>query len=339
MWISRGFSNQTNLVQMRTLMSLPLETSPLPSQLPLRGQIHLWVPRLLNTIHAPKNQAEIARGAANFATIENRLKTLAGPQLSDSKIPKIIHLVFGLKQSEALPFYAKMAVLSARHHNPDWQVMFHYTHEPHGKYWDELKPKLILNQVPSLDYVGNAPMRHYAHKADVLRLLALYHIGGAYLDIDTLTCRSFEDLRDQQFVMSIQRKLPGQPGGLCNAIMLGARGSAFAKLWIEYAHHCRSAGKDWLYDFNAVKLPAILAYRRPELLTVLKPQAFFEPLWDTVMAKMFSEQPNLNEPPPENYAIHLWNNMIKVQLDSLDENYVKTSNSLYARLARPALKT
>lgn len=318
-------------------MTLRLQTSPLPSQLPLRGQIHLWVPRLLNTIHAPRHKTEITRGAANFAAIEDSLRRLAGPQSNDRKIPKIIHLVFGLKQPEALPLYAKVAVQSAMYHNPGWRVMFHYTHEPFGKYWDELKPKLNLNQVPSLDYVGNAPMRHYAHRADVLRLLALYHIGGAYLDIDTLTCRSFEELREEQFVMGIQRKLPGQPGGLCNAIMLGARGSAFAKLWIEYAHHCRSAGKDWLYDFNAVKLPAILAYRRPELLTVLKPQAFFEPLWDTVLNTMFNETGNPSEAPLENYAIHLWNNMIKDRLDSLDENYIKTSNSLYARLARPAL--
>ncbi len=317
-------------------MQLPLQTQPVPSALPLRGRIHIWVPGLLNRLAAPFSHAAIASGASQLQETESRLQALAGPAETEGSIPKILHFVFGLKKPEPFPLYGKLAILTALHHNPGWRAMFHFTHEPLGKHWDAVKPMLILNQVPSLDYLGKAPMRHYAHKADVLRLLALYHVGGAYLDIDTITCKSFEELRGQQFVMGMQRNLPGQPGGLCNAIMLGARGAAFAKLWIEYAHNCRSAGPDWLYDFNAVKLPAVLAYKRPELVTVLKPIAFFDPLWDKVLARLFDET-GKEAPMPENYAIHLWNNMIREKLDSINEAYVSSSNSLYARLARVAV--
>ena len=318
--------------------TLALQTTPLPCALFLRGRIHLIVPRLLNVLNAPFDQSNIAAGAASYAEIEKRMQALAMPAAEPNKIPQILHFVFGLKQVEEFPFYAKIALLSALHHNPGWRAMFHYTHEPTGKHWQAIKPLMILNRVPSLTYAGNAPMRHYAHKADVLRLLALYHIGGAYLDIDTLTLRSFEPLRGERFVMGQQRHLPGQPGGLCNAIMLGARGAGFAKYWLENARHCRSKGKDWVYDFNAVKLPAILAYKKPELITVLKPRAFFEPLWDDVIAVMYAENHAANTPILENFAVHLWNNMIKDRLDSIDEHYIKTSNSLYAQIARPVAK-
>lgn len=314
-----------------------LKTTPLPSGLPLRGRIHLWVPRLLNTLHAPFDQSKIKAGAASYLEIEERMRSFADPASEPGKIPRILHFVFGLKQVEHFPFYAKIAIQTALHYSPGWRAMFHYTHEPTGPHWLAVKSQLTLNQVPSLDYVGAAPMRHYAHKADVLRLLALYHIGGAYLDIDTLTLRSFEDLRGEQFVMGQQRHLPRQPGGLCNAIMLGAKGADFAALWLENARNCRSWGKDWLYDFNAVKLPAILAYKRPELITVLKPQAFFEPLWDEVLQVMFEENRSKVQPQLQNYAVHLWNNMIKDRLDSLDAAYIKNSNSLYAQIAKPAL--
>ena len=310
----------------------------MPSGLFLRGQIHRFVPNLINQIMSVPDRKKISMAAANFAEIETRMKALALPAEPGANIPPVLHFVFGLKQREHLPYYSKIAILSAMYHNPQWRVLFHYTHEPFGPHWEALKPRLTLNQVPTLDYVGNAPMRHYAHKADVLRLLALLHIGGAYLDIDTLTQKSFADLQKFQFVMSQQRHLPGQPGGLCNAIMLGAPNSAFAKLWLQAAGRCRSKGKDWLYDFNAVKLPAMLAYENPQALTVLKSQAFFEPLWDTINKVMFDESAAGAEANPQSYAYHLWNNMIHDKLESIDPNFIKTSKSLYAHIARPVAK-
>ena len=38
---------------------------------------------------------------------------------------------------------------------------------------------------------------HYAGQSDIIRMLALYHIGGIYVDTDMLPLRSFESLRSQ----------------------------------------------------------------------------------------------------------------------------------------------
>ncbi len=306
--------------------------------MPLGGFVHRAVPGLLNRATATFNRPAIAEAAARLAKLEAQLqhmaKAHAGP--SANTIPPILHFVYGLKQREVFPYYAKLAVLSALHHHPGWQAMFHLGHEPTGPHWQSLKPRLILNPVPALDYFGIAPLKHHAHKADVIRLLALQHIGGVYMDIDTLTQKSFSPLNAEKFVMGIQPALPGQPGGLCNAIMLARPQAAFTSLWLAQHRHFRSRGTDWLWDFMSVKTPAQLARKNPNLITVLKPKALFDPLWNTVEETLFSETPVANALP--NFAFHLWNNMISAKLDSIDPHYIKTSNSLYAQIARPVAK-
>ncbi len=306
--------------------------------MPLGGLVHRVVPRALNLATAPFNQKAIHADQIKLAGFEKQLQALAKamPQGQAGKIPPILHFVYGLKQREAFPYYAKLAVLSALHHNPGWQANFHFREEPYGIHWESLKPRLTLIPVPDFTYFGAAPVIHYAHKADVIRLLALLHVGGAYLDIDTLTQKPFAPLQSQSFVMGIQRALPGQPGGLCNAIMLAAPQAAFTQLWLHQNRHFRSRGTDWLWDYMSVKTPALLASKNPALITVLKPEALFDPLWDEVESVLFGESPATTALP--NFAFHLWNNMIGTKLEAIDKDYVRNSNSLYAQLARPVAK-
>jgi mannosyltransferase OCH1-like enzyme len=44
-------------------------------------------------------------------------------------------------------------------------------------------------------------LRSFAHQADVLRLEILMREGGVYLDLDTITLRSFEPLMGDRLVM------------------------------------------------------------------------------------------------------------------------------------------
>ena len=60
----------------------------------------------------------------------------------------------------------------------------HYQNLPTGPWWDLLAPSLTLIETsPPETYLGR-PITKFAHKADVLRLLAMKHSGGIYLDID-----------------------------------------------------------------------------------------------------------------------------------------------------------
>lgn len=47
-----------------------------------------------------------------------------------------------------------------------------------------LLPYLTLIETQAPDSIYGKSISHFAHKADVLRLLALKHSGGIYLDID-----------------------------------------------------------------------------------------------------------------------------------------------------------
>jgi len=60
----------------------------------------------------------------------------------------------------------------------------HYEHLPTGPWWDLLEPQLTLMRTVVPDTYLGRPLKHFAHKADVLRLLAMKYSGGIYLDID-----------------------------------------------------------------------------------------------------------------------------------------------------------
>ncbi len=60
----------------------------------------------------------------------------------------------------------------------------HYLNLPTGPWWDLLAPQLTLIKTTVPDSYLGRPISHFAHKADVLRLLAMKHSGGIYLDID-----------------------------------------------------------------------------------------------------------------------------------------------------------
>ena len=318
--------------------TVEFQTQAPPLSIPLGGFVHRAWPYAQNLFTSYQNKSAIQLARSQCADLKTQFSILADsmtPQNSP-RIPPILHFVYLSKTPAVFLYYAKLAVLSALHYNIGWKAIFHLTHEPTGPHWESIKSQIILNRVPDLQYFGIAPLHHYAHKADVIRLLALDKIGGAYLDLDTLTQRSFEPLQNEEFVMGVQASLPGQPGGLCNAIMLAAPNSEFAKLWLLQFRHFRSRGTDWLWDYLSVKTPAILARKHPDLVTVLKPDAFFNPLWDKIDKALFSETPtNFNY---RNFAFHLWNNAIANRLGAIDANYVKTSNSLYAQIARPVAK-
>ena len=64
----------------------------------------------------------------------------------------------------------------------------HYQHLPTGPWWDVLAPRLtLIKTVVPESYLGRQ-ISHFAHQADVLRLLAMKHSGGIYLDIDMFVC-------------------------------------------------------------------------------------------------------------------------------------------------------
>jgi len=122
-------------------------------------------------------------------------------------IPNQFHFVFGLKEDfGGKPFNILhyLAIKSAYDLNKPDAMYFYYTYEPSGEYWDKAKSYLTLVQVEAPTEIFGNPITHVAHKADIIRLQALYENGGIYMDMDTICVKSFEPLLNEKTVLGIR---------------------------------------------------------------------------------------------------------------------------------------
>lgn len=296
---------------------------------------------LFNIIDAIRSPLALARSQRGLSQYQRNLEAIAhhASVYDNLPVPKAIHFVFGMRGVEELPYYAYLAIASAKAQNKDWTVYFHYHHEPTGPHWETIKNEVVCVPVPHFSFYRFARFRHYAHKADVVRLLALRHIGGVYLDLDTICCKPFEPLRSNAFVMGIQATIPGAVGGLCNAVMLSAPRSRFLRTWMARYSSFRSSGRDALWDFHSVRLPVRLAVRHPALIKVLPFNSFFYPLWPDIERVLLAEDSTKHWRYLQNaFVFHLWNGMTGSALEKITWDYVQRSTSVYAHIARSALE-
>lgn len=101
-------------------------------------------------------------------------------------IPKIIHYVW--LSNDKKPALIRKCIKSWRKKLPDWTI----------KCWN-------MTNSPKIDWVDEAiKSRKWALAADYLRLYALYHDGGVYLDSDVYITRNFSELLDSSFFIPIE---------------------------------------------------------------------------------------------------------------------------------------
>ena len=257
------------------------------------------------------------------------------------KVPKIFHFIYGFHSSGDIPYFGYLAIRSALAFNPGWSAYYYCMHRPEGPNWDRIKAHVNLIELDDFNYFQNARFYHYAHKADVIRMIVINRVGGVYLDLDTITQKSFEDLRDAEFCMGVQAAGSASTSGLCNAVMIGQAGAVFSTNWLSHYDYFRSRGRDDLWDYHSVKLPGILMSHQPETIRVLDYRAFFYPLWTVIEQQLFTERGYelFKDHFGTAYCFHLWNGGTGPFLDELNETVVRKSQSIYADIARRALET
>lgn len=288
-------------------------------------------------------QKDAARVAASKRTLQAFVEKLPDPANYDGigKVPQLFHFIYGFHSSGDIPYFGYIAMRSALAFNPGWSAYYYCMHTPEGPNWDRIKDNVTLVTLDDFDYFMGAKFYHYAHKADVIRMIVMNRVGGVYLDLDTITKRSFEDLRDAPFCMGVQAAGSASASGLCNAVMVGQPGSDFSTEWLAHYDYFRSRGRDDLWDYHSVKLPGILMSRKPESIRVLDYRAFFYPLWMTIEQQLFTERGYLlfKDHFDAAYCFHLWNGGTGHFLDELSEEIILESRSIYADIARRALET
>lgn len=248
------------------------------------------------------------------------------PCTFDKMVPNVLHFVFGMASDFggkpfSLPHY--LAIRSAVELNKPSSAIFHYQYEPSGEWWEKAKSLITLNKIVAPDSFLGQPLYHVAHKADVVRLQALKETGGIYLDLDTISVKPLTGLLDYSFVIGQELKTTFVPknwrqrikfklglvktnegsSGLCNAVLLSEKNSAFVNYWLSEYKTFRSRGRDKYWNEHSVQVPERLAAEHPDMMTQLGPFAFHYPLYDEAGLKsMFEERHEF----PQAYLHHLW---------------------------------
>lgn len=108
----------------------------------------------------------------------------------------------------------KENINSWKKYNPDYTIME----------WNESNFDILSNQ-----YVKEAyRMRKWAFAADYIRLWALYHYGGIYMDIDVECIRAFDDLLKNKIVLGFEGDYY-----FSNAVMLCEKNSSLIKYFLD----------------------------------------------------------------------------------------------------------
>ena len=275
----------------------------------------------------------------------NDLNNLNEDNQLSSKIPNIIHFIFGLiPQEEEFHLYRYLSVKSAYEVNKPDIIYFYYHYEPYGEWWEKTKEIVKLEKVDLPDKIFGNHLNHYAHKCDVIRLEKIIERGGIYLDIDTICVKSFSDLLDtNHFVMGAQGSYNDLDKiyGLCNAVMLSVPQSKFALKWYNSYKTFRSTGRDENWDEHSVIMPLRLYEKYPNEITVINYNSFFYPMWDDIEGILFNGKIDNGEYEKiikNNYCIHLWDTYTHNILKTYTEKSIFEKNSIYNIFARKFLR-
>ncbi|HET9055590.1 MAG TPA: glycosyltransferase [Chitinophagaceae bacterium] len=275
-------------------------------------------------------------------------------------IPNIFHFIFGMAEDfggKPFSLVHYLSIKSAIEVNKPEVAFFYYQFEPQGEWWDKAKPLLNLQKIVAPDSFMGKKLYHVAHKADVVRLQALQKHGGIYLDLDTICVKPLQPFFNNSFAIGEEKKaayVPKNfrqrikynfrrrlgllkekstaPTGLCNAVLLSEKNSAFINDWLNEYKTFRSKGRDKYWNEHSVKVPEKLAARYPEKLTILGPYVFHYPLYKESDLKMMFEEVHEF---PQACVHHLWESFSwNKYLSKLTIEKIKTENTTYNLIAR-----
>lgn len=163
---------------------------------------------------------------------------LQGEQNAQGRIPKIIHLCW--LSGDEYPNDIKLCLDSWKQHLPDYEVWL----------WDT-KRFDINSTIWTKQAFEN---KKYAFAADYIRLYALYHYGGIYLDSDVMVYKSFDPLLSLPYFI-------GQDYNRCfEAAVIGAqKGMPWIKHILDHYDNRQFVLEDGSFDMRP--LPTIFYHR------------------------------------------------------------------------------
>jgi hypothetical protein len=254
-----------------------------------------------------------------------------------------------------------LAVLSLVKSTPVAEVEVHFEDPPpHNLHWNQLSNFDRVRLVPVdmdrlIERAGNDPasfrpflrVSQIVHRSDFVRYLLLADRGGVYLDFDTLVARDLTPLRNRSFLVGYQNA--DALGNDVNGAVLGAEpGSKLIQRCLERVRVVPETLKPLrlanlrpglLRKFFIPRLhwcdtgPSLLTELSREcgdLRAVICPTSYFHFCDYRQWRSIFSDAVL----PEDAYVIHFFGKLSADFTRTIDERYVLSSPSLYARAAR-----
>lgn len=178
-------------------------------------------------------------------------------------------------------------------------------------------------------YAAKTPHKP-AHIADFVRMWALETYGGWWLDTDVVI-RHNPGKSGKKLNIGLELGPRYETIGLCNAIMYAATpGLPAVKMWRTLQQQLFDP-QSW--NGHSVGLPHRMSKDNPELWNIWPNETCLWPTWDSNgKALIFGE--NQYSQPPGMFCLHLWESNNMDMLRQVTPDWLYTSKSLYAKLAR-----
>ena len=235
----------------------------------------------------------------------------------------MIHFIW-LTQPGSRPFsfINSLAVLAATAHHLEPIIMWCNEVPRNNPNWYMVKDLFEVRHVDLPTEIGGVPLTHIQYKADVLRLRILQEHGGIYLDTDSLLLKPLTPLVGPEMVLARE-----SPDSLAMSPIIAKPGADFIGKWLDRIPAALEVGT-WAY--HAVNLPVEIS---KECLCDIRPQHEFFP-FDLRHNYLFDEGradehiKRLGDP----YALHVYETYWAGYIDGVDESYMRTRDTLFARL-------
>jgi glycosyltransferase involved in cell wall biosynthesis len=234
-----------------------------------------------------------------------------------------------INTGKAFPYAYYLAVLSALNTQRADIIMWLYD-EPGGAYWELIKPRVEVRKAEFPKFrVLEGKDSHFrmAHMVDWCRWKVLYEYGGMFMDMDTLSLKDMSDLLGNKEVVAPLRVKDWDATAfpLNNAFVACVSNSPIIGSILRFVEG-KMSEKDMSWGDTGPLIFNTIIREHLDKVKVL-PQQVCEPyrggelLYDKI------------EISPETRMIHLCGASNKA-FEGINEQFIDTSNVLYARLAR-----
>jgi len=241
-------------------------------------------------------------------------------------IPRVIHFIFfGFTEFQYIHYLAVKSALKV-HQVP---VRLYYSQAPvNNDWWDEIATQVELVHVdPPQEFVG-VPLDSYQYKADVLRLQILQEQGGAYLDIDVISLKSFGDLWNESCVLGVENR---DGTSITNAVILTRPGHPFVSQWLEETGR-NLQDRPWAWHGVCLPHEIYSSHDWPDVR--LEPRSSFMPFDFQETWVLENNRQDLDQL-QNSYTMHLWETIWRDYLSAATPENLDKSNSNLAEICRP----